>query len=82
MNNTTLSSDNVKSYATAERLEKALKDASIQHHRRLVCKTVEGRFTAVFIGATCINGDSRHITATGYEDGYNAVLGTGFMMVG
>ena len=64
---TQISSKNVKSYATEANLITALAKFNFTV-RHLVCKTIEDRWTAVFI---CSGGK-----------GVNEVLGTGFMMVG
>jgi|KBSSwiStaDraftv2_1062776.scaffolds.fasta_scaffold00022_216 hypothetical protein len=65
---TQISSKNVKSYATEANLTTALAKFTNLSVRHLVCKTIEDRWTAVFI---CPGGK-----------GVNEILGTGFMMVG
>jgi len=42
-----------RNYATEANLTKAIEAAGFSSLRHMVCKTVEGRWTAVFIGSDC-----------------------------
>lgn len=53
-------------YATEEKLMHALEKANLLEVRHLVCKTIEDRWTAVFIGSNNLN----------------RVMGSGFCLIG
>jgi hypothetical protein len=57
----TLSSEKTKSYASEKNLNTALTSLGFEKLRYLVCKTIEGKWTAVFIGA-----DNIHVAHQGF----------------
>lgn len=67
-----LTGDNVKSYATLDNLITALEKNDLQNHRMVLTRTREGRFTAIILGTTAINGEG--------TPGRGPALGTGFLI--
>lgn len=63
--NMTLSSEKTKSYVTEANLTKALVALGFDKLRHMVCKTIEGKWTAVFIGASNILVAHKGFTVVG-----------------